>query len=173
VFSPSEGQDSTRHAVAAHRWDYRWQHVPKKLTNLKKLVGDTSLMTYAGHCVLQTLIRSRFSPAFTTGQRYIYTGCATGRLVIYDVLTGKIECELSGHKGCVRDVSWHPFKQEIITTSWDRTVGSWTYSGKHVLDSDDEMDLEVDDESKQAELIGLRRSRRIAERRQRLRQRSS
>jgi len=53
-----------------------------------KLAGDTSLMTYRGHCVLNTLVRSRFSPLFNTGQRYIYVGCATGAVVgntlIYD-----------------------------------------------------------------------------------------
>jgi hypothetical protein len=36
--------------------------------------GDTSLMTYRGHKVFQTLIRSYFSPSETTGQKYIYTG---------------------------------------------------------------------------------------------------
>ena len=34
----------------------------------EKLHGDTSLMTYRGHGVLHTLIRSYFSPAMTTGQ---------------------------------------------------------------------------------------------------------
>lgn len=48
-------------------------------------------MTYRGHSVLNTLIRCRFSPAYSTGQRYIYTGCAAGRVVIYDLLTGKIQ----------------------------------------------------------------------------------
>lgn len=38
-------------------------------------------MTYRGHSVLQTLVRCHFSPEFTTGQRYIYTGCAAGRVV--------------------------------------------------------------------------------------------
>ena len=44
----------------------------------KKIVDDSSLMTYRGHTVLQTLIRCRFSPVHTTAQRYIYTGCASG-----------------------------------------------------------------------------------------------
>lgn len=38
-------------------------------------------MTYRGHIVIKTLIRCRFSPAETTGQRYIYTGCGIGRVV--------------------------------------------------------------------------------------------
>jgi WD repeat-containing protein 23 len=47
----------------------------------KNLDGDTSIMTYRGHCVLQTLVRCHFSPSYTTGQRFIYTGCAAGRVV--------------------------------------------------------------------------------------------
>lgn len=47
----------------------------------KCLKGDTSLMTYRGHCVLHTLIRCHFSPAFSTAQRYIYSGCANGTVV--------------------------------------------------------------------------------------------
>ena len=47
----------------------------------KRVNGDSSVMTYRGHCVLHTLVRCRFSPAFTTGQRYIYSGCATGSVV--------------------------------------------------------------------------------------------
>lgn len=52
------------------------------VTNPKKrIAGDTSIMTYCGHSVLQTLCRCHFSPAHTTGQRYIYAGCAAGRVV--------------------------------------------------------------------------------------------
>ncbi|XP_059485876.1 DDB1- and CUL4-associated factor 11 [Neocloeon triangulifer] len=128
VFSPERGQDNTKQAVMDQNWDYRWQRVPKKLVNPRtKLEGDTSIMTYRGHSVLQTLVRCRFSPAATTGQRYIYTGCAAGRVIVYDSLTGKIERTLSGHRGCVRDVSWHPFNSEIISTSWDGYLGRWTY----------------------------------------------
>lgn len=47
----------------------------------RRLTGDTSLMTYRGHSVLQTLIRCHFSPEISTGQKYIYTGCAQGRVV--------------------------------------------------------------------------------------------
>lgn len=42
---------------------------------------DTSVMTYRGHRVKKSLIRAKFSPSETTGQRYIYTGCGTGRLM--------------------------------------------------------------------------------------------
>lgn len=46
-----------------------------------KLTGDTSVMTYRGHGVLHTLVRCRFSPEFTTGQRFIYSGCSTGKII--------------------------------------------------------------------------------------------
>jgi len=74
-------------------------------------------MTYRGHSVLNTLIRCRFSPPDSTNQRFIYTGCAAGRVVIYDLLTGQIANVLDGHEGVVRDVSWHPFNSEIVSTS--------------------------------------------------------
>ena len=32
---------------------------------------------------------------------------------------------LSGHKGCVRDVSWHPYSLELVSSSWDFTVNKW------------------------------------------------
>ena len=77
--------NATRNAVRNQNWDYRWQKVPRHLSRsdrLKnKIVEDSSVMTYRGHTVLQTLIRCHFSPVHTTGQRYIYTGCATGAVV--------------------------------------------------------------------------------------------
>ncbi|XP_067004038.1 DDB1- and CUL4-associated factor 11 isoform X1 [Anabrus simplex] len=164
VFSSSDAQDNTRKAVSDQNWDYRWQKVPKKLSNPKKpLEGDTSIMTYRGHSVLQTLVRCHFSPAFTTGQRYIYTGCAAGRIVIYDVLTGKIRTDLRGHRACVRDVSWHPYRQELVSTSWDGSLGLWTYSGKTKVESEDEENISVGTEEIACKMP--RRSRRIAQQR--------
>lgn len=44
---------------------------------------------------------------------------------VYDVLTGSVVTRLSGHDACVRDVSWHPYEDNIISSSvrfcW------WTY----------------------------------------------
>lgn len=79
--------------------------------------GDCSLMTYRGHRVAKTLIRAKFSPAVTTGNRYIYTGCASGRVIIYDTLTGKMIRSIEGHDSLVRDVSWHPSRPEIASGS--------------------------------------------------------
>eukprot|EP00090_Calanus_glacialis_P045668 TRINITY_DN863_c0_g1_i4.p1 TRINITY_DN863_c0_g1~~TRINITY_DN863_c0_g1_i4.p1 ORF type:complete len:527 (-),score=158.04 TRINITY_DN863_c0_g1_i4:73-1653(-) len=126
-FSTTDAIESGKQAVSNQRWDYRWQRVPKHVMASKaKVEGDSSVMTYTGHTVLQTLIRCHFSPQFSTGQRYIYTGCAAGRVVIYDLLTGKITKVLSGHKSCVRDVSWHPFSAELFSSSWDFSVTRWS-----------------------------------------------
>uniref|UniRef100_I3JMX6 Ddb1 and cul4 associated factor 11 n=1 Tax=Oreochromis niloticus TaxID=8128 RepID=I3JMX6_ORENI len=116
-FSPKEGLAASRLAVTQQNWDYRWQQVPQRALKRHKLTGDTSVMTYRGHGVLHTLIRCRFSPEFSTGQRFIYSGCSTGKIVIYDVLTGTVVTRLVGHDACVRDVSWHPYEDNIISSS--------------------------------------------------------
>jgi len=113
-------------AVSGQRWDYRWQRVPKYVHRDKTIVGgDTSVMTYTGHTVLQTLIRCHFSPMNNTGQKYIYTGCAKGRVIIYDLLTGEIAAELAGHQACVRDVSWNGDTLDLVSSSWDGSVVRW------------------------------------------------
>lgn len=38
-------------------------------------------------------------------------------VTVYDTLTGKIKRELNGHNACVRDVAWHPYKNEIMSSS--------------------------------------------------------
>lgn len=77
--------------------------------------------------------------------------------LVYDLLTGEIVQELHGHESCVRDVSWHPYHQELISASvrilftiknysffsfiyfilckfiifilqWDGVIGCWRYS---------------------------------------------
>lgn len=141
--SSKEAIEATRKTVAKQRWDYRWQRAPSYVTKMKKLPGDSSLMTYIGHSIRHTLIRARFSPEFTTGQRYIYTGCATGNLVVYDLLTGKIVSKLNGHRACVRDVSWHPYENILVSTSWDGTVGKWEY----LYRDESDMDNSVDDDT--------------------------
>uniref|UniRef100_A0A9J7YEB2 Ddb1 and cul4 associated factor 11 n=1 Tax=Cyprinus carpio carpio TaxID=630221 RepID=A0A9J7YEB2_CYPCA len=121
-FSPKEGLAASRLAVTQQNWDYRWQQVPQRALKRHKLSGDTSVMTYRGHGVLHTLIRCRFSPEFSTGQKFIYTGCSTGKIIIYDVLTGSIVSKLSNHDACVRDVSWHPYHNNMVSSSVSKTI---------------------------------------------------
>ena len=36
---------------------------------------------------------------------------------MYDALTGFVVAENRAHTKCVRDVSWHPYKPEMISSS--------------------------------------------------------
>lgn len=116
---PPRGQDN---------WDYRsgpgfQDELHQNLFSGSRVhKGDQSIMSYRGHQVYQTLIRCYFSPAFTTAQRYIYSGSANGCVYIYDLLTGDIVEILDIHSSIVRDVSWHPQDFGIVSSSWDRTV---------------------------------------------------
>lgn len=58
---------------------YAEQYARRYMQNPVQLDCDNSVMTYrGGHEVLRTLIRCRFSPEETTGQRYIYSGSSDG-----------------------------------------------------------------------------------------------
>lgn len=46
------------------------------------------------------------------------------------MLTGHAVHSVVGHDEVVRDVSWHPHRQEVLTTSWDSTVNINTYAYK-------------------------------------------
>ncbi|XP_042913328.1 DDB1- and CUL4-associated factor 11-like [Parasteatoda tepidariorum] len=105
-------------------------------------------MTYRGHSVLQTLIH--LSPPLDSATS------TQGRFVVYDILTGKIKAILRGHKGCVRDVAWHPYRNEIMSSSWDGTVVKWTFNK---TDSEDIMP------GQSSKVDGLRRSQRLADKR--------
>ncbi|XP_017223657.1 LEC14B homolog isoform X1 [Daucus carota subsp. sativus] len=116
------------------RWDYRWMEYPVRLRNSRH-PNDISLATYKGHSVLRTLIRCYFSPAYSTGQKYIYTGSADDSVYIYDLLTGAQVAKLDYHEGPVRDCSWHPNYPTLVSSSWDGTVAKWDFSDKSLNQS--------------------------------------
>lgn len=90
---------------------------------------DSSVITYrGGHTILKTLIRARFSPRVSTGQRYIQTGSADGNCVLYDATTAEIVAKLEYHRNVVRDSSWHPTRQLLTTSSWDSCIAMWGVS---------------------------------------------
>ena len=70
-------------------WDYRYMRYPGQGWNIKH-PDDASIQTYKGHLVDQTLIRAYFSPAATTGQRYIYSGSSDGSVTFWDVVSGRL-----------------------------------------------------------------------------------
>ncbi|XP_019872146.1 DDB1- and CUL4-associated factor 11 [Aethina tumida] len=169
-FSSESAASAALKVVQDQTWDYRWQEVPKKLFGYRnKLDGDTSVMTYRGHVVIKTLVRCRFSPVETTGQRYIYTGCGMGRVVIYDSLTGKmVQNNNNRHASCVRDVSWHPTRNEILSCGWDGLVGKWIYVDQDIAEErKKEINLMDDYLSSCKQFVPLRRSVRLANRKRR------
>ena len=86
----------------------------------------------------RTLIRARFS---ALSGRWIASGSADGTVHVYDTLTGCTAARLPGHEDVCRDVSWHPDRDELASTSvpcahvptacscpqWDGTVRVWRH----------------------------------------------
>lgn len=129
-FASNEAIELTRKAVGRQIWNYQTQARPFEIT-YSNFAGDCSLATIRGHTVLQTLIRARFSPEHT-GHRFVYTGCASGNVVVLDLLTNDFTI-FPGHEAIVRDTVWSPAENEIVSTSWDGGTYFWQY--------DDELDL--------------------------------
>ncbi|EOX94887.1 LEC14B protein, putative isoform 7, partial [Theobroma cacao] len=112
----------------SYEWDYRWMDYPPQARDLKHPC-DQSVATYKGHSVLRTLIRCYFSPEYSTGQKYIYTGSHDSCVYIYDVVTGAQVAVLKHHTSPVRDCSWHPYYPMLVSSSWDGDVVKWGFSG--------------------------------------------
>ncbi|XVE73219.1 hypothetical protein DITRI_Ditri11bG0099500 [Diplodiscus trichospermus] len=111
-----------------YEWDYRWMDYPPQARDLKH-PRDQSVATYKGHSVLRTLIRCYFSPEYSTGQKYIYTGSHDSCIYIYDVVTGAQVAVLKHHTSPVRDCSWHPHYPMLVSSSWDGDVVKWEFPG--------------------------------------------
>ncbi|XP_041016998.1 LEC14B protein-like isoform X2 [Juglans microcarpa x Juglans regia] len=112
----------------SYEWDYRWMDYPPQAKEVKHPC-DQSVATYRGHSVLGTLIRCYFSPAYSTGQKYIYTGSHNSCVYIYDLVSGAQVATLKHHKSPVRDCSWHPYYPMLVSSSWDGDVVKWEFPG--------------------------------------------
>ncbi|KAJ8767549.1 hypothetical protein K2173_017618 [Erythroxylum novogranatense] len=115
--------------VRDSEWDYRWMEYPPHARTLKH-PRDQSLATYKGHSVLRTLIRCHFSPEYSTGQRYIYTGSSDASVYIYDLVTGAEVARLDFHDAPVRDCNWHPYYPILVSSSWDGVIARWEFPGR-------------------------------------------
>ncbi|WOL01826.1 LEC14B protein-like [Canna indica] len=113
-------------------WDYRYSQYPPLYRHLKH-PDDQSVATYRGHSVLRTLIRCYFSPYYSTGQKYIYTGSHDTSVYIYDVVSGDRVARLQCHQLTVRDCSWHPYYPLLVSSSWDGQINRWEYLGNDVV----------------------------------------
>ncbi|CAH8306457.1 unnamed protein product [Eruca vesicaria subsp. sativa] len=118
-----------RHEVHRnYEWDYRWMDYPSESRDLKHPY-DQSVSTYKGHSVLRTLIRCYFSPAHSTGQKYIYTGSNDSSVHIYDLESGDKVAALKHHNSPVRNCNWHPHYPTLISSSWDGNLVKWEFPG--------------------------------------------
>ncbi|KAF7818270.1 LEC14B protein [Senna tora] len=120
--------NANNHIFRSYEWDYRWMDYPPQAKNSKH-PSDQSVATYRGHSVLRTLIRCYFSPAFSTGQKYIYTGSHDACVFIYDLVSGAKVATLKHNSSPVRDCSWHPFQTVLVSSSWDGNVLKWGFPG--------------------------------------------
>ncbi|GAB4851207.1 hypothetical protein Ancab_030501 [Ancistrocladus abbreviatus] len=113
----------------SNNWDYRWMDYPARLIE-EKHPQDQSLATYRGHSVLRTLIRCYFSPAYSTGQKYIYSASNDGCVYIYDLVSGAQAAKLEHHESTVRDCCWHPYYPTLVSSSWDGLVLRCEFPGE-------------------------------------------
>ncbi|KAL8522852.1 hypothetical protein ACS0TY_012983 [Phlomoides rotata] len=109
-----------------YEWDYRWMEYPEQARDFKHPY-DHSVATYKGHSVLRTLIRCYFSPEYSTGQKYIYTGSHDSCIYIYDLVSGTQVAKLEHHRSTVRDCSWHPTYPMLVSSSWDGDIVKWEF----------------------------------------------
>ena len=116
-------------------YDYRFMRYPLKKPPARHPL-DYSVQEFSGHSVLATLIRCYYSPLETTGQRYVYTGSATGSVHIFDTFTNKqveklsiLDSEDSNDEYesvmPIRDVSWHPKYPLLVATSFSGDICGW------------------------------------------------
>ncbi|TBU63826.1 WD40 repeat-like protein [Dichomitus squalens] len=135
--SNSEFEAVAKQDYGIPHFDYRGDNYPRPRYRQHPL--DCSVMKYTGHEVLRTLIRCHFSPVETTGQQYIYSGSADGKIHIWS-LDGRVVQVLdrshtlsmaldpsapepvditpSRIRPCVRDVSWHSQEPILMSTGW-------------------------------------------------------
>lgn len=111
--------------AAAQHYDYRWMSVDDLPPRFQHTPSGAGLVNcYRGHAVARTLIRARFSPLHSTGQRYIYSGAVDGSVFVYDIHTTELVHVLrGGHSNAVcRDVSWHPRLPWLVSAGWDGSL---------------------------------------------------
>ena len=127
--------------VQDNGFDYRYGASYRMTNRQPKHPDDSSIFTFKGHEVYQTLIRCQFSPLETTGQRYVYTGSSDGNIWIYDLVTGDTAGVLrkpvvrnslrdpwarQQGNSPARDISWHPYLPVIASTEFNGNVNTWT-----------------------------------------------
>ena len=107
-------------------WNYYESDYPGRGMGLTH-PADASVLSLSGHKVLQTLIQCGFSPSFTTGSRYLYSGSHDGHVSIYDTQGDVVSVLQPTDRPMapIRDVAWHPYDARVYTASWSGDVCSY------------------------------------------------
>lgn len=122
----SDSFDKLPDVARPYTWDYRYQAYPGRLRVPVEHPHDSSVMTYRGHAVVETLIRCHFSPLHSTAQKYVFTGSADGRVYVYDVVSGDlVEVFNMKPSGLTRDVRWHPYDPVIVSPDFYGKLCVW------------------------------------------------
>lgn len=87
MMSSGDFDRMSKRSYGLRNWDYRSMTYNKP--RFASHPEDKSVMTFRGHAVLRTLIRCHFSPLATTGQQYVYSGSADGKIHIWS-LDGRV-----------------------------------------------------------------------------------
>ncbi|KAI6047837.1 WD40-repeat-containing domain protein [Pisolithus marmoratus] len=171
-----------KRSYGAPGYDYRHARYPKPRRSAHP--NDCSVMTYRGHAVLRTLIRCNFSPAETTGSKYIYSGSADGRIHIWS-LDGRIvevldrsetlpmsfrssgpELQSRSRSAytvvCVRDVSWSSTEPVMMSVGWEGSPTGGSIVARHEWKGLSKMSYSLEDWTEKQRAEGA--SSRIPER---------
>lgn len=163
-------------------YDYRYGHYPKP--RYRAHPNDCSVMTYRGHAVLRTLIRCNFSPAETTGGKYIYSGSADGKIHVWS-LDGRVvqildraqtlpmsfdpsspePNPLTGSREtvCVRDVSWSSMEPVLMSVGWEGSHVGGSVVARHEWKGLSKMSHSLEDWTEKLRVEG--QTRRMTRRR--------
>jgi len=77
--------------------------------------------------VLNLSERDPFSTRFSLDGRYVVYGCF-GKIVIGNVLTGKLVARWQGHSNYITSLAFTPDGKGLLSGSWDKEVKQWDVS---------------------------------------------
>ncbi|RKP14215.1 WD40-repeat-containing domain protein [Piptocephalis cylindrospora] len=81
----------------------------------------SALATFKGHANASSKVRA----CFGHDDAHVLSGSEDGRLVVWDILAGKVVRDISAHKKSVTAVAAHPKGQSVLSSSFDGSVFIW------------------------------------------------